>query len=141
MNRYVVLAYRVGFWLMAWLICTAVQAQTAATAPAHADVKLSGQFLAARNVASQAACQSQCQQTAGCTAYTFWVAGEIPAKERCVLYAGTTTEMPARGAVSCAMPCTAALVSPHPIKEYPPLKLNNPPTVCRTPPCPPPVAR
>ena len=99
----------------------------AVTPPQRADVALQGNVLATLQVASPAACQAECNRIAGCTGYSFSaVTGRVPVDPRsgtrfapsnCVLLGGALTDLPAKGAVSCRMPCTAtaATVPPRPV--------------------------
>ena len=112
--------------LAAALLATA-QAQPAAatgvTPPARADVALRGSVLATRNGADHLACQSECQRTPGCTGYSV----DRTAKGQCSLLGGALTDIAAKGAVSCRMPCEPGLRSAALPQRLPVTALRNPP--------------
>lgn len=85
--------------------CAAAQVQPLAPAavapPARIDTALRGNVLATQPAADYLACQAECQHTPGCTGYTF----DRAAKASCTLLSGKLTDLAARGAVSCHMPC------------------------------------
>lgn len=88
------------------------------TPPARVDMALRGQVLAGMQVDSHPACQSECKRVSGCTGYNL-ATGSVrppqpmpgmpltPAPANCTLLAGTLTDAPVRGVISCRMPCTA----------------------------------
>lgn len=90
---------------IATMAFAAAQAQPSSAAgvspPARADIALRGNVLATRNTADHGACQSECRRTPGCTGYSF----DRAAKASCSLLGGALTDIVAKGAVSCRMPC------------------------------------
>lgn len=84
------------------------------TPPVRADMALSGSVLTSRNAANHLACQTACKSTSSCTGFSF----NRNAKANCSLLAGTLTDVPVVGAVSCRMPCVPsprATLSPRPL--------------------------
>lgn len=92
--------------------------------PARTDVALRGQVLATVPANGHAACHAECKRLGGCSGYNHssgkallpasplgGLGGPAP---NCTLLTGTLTDAPARGVVSCRMPCevNAATASP-----------------------------
>ncbi len=91
--------------------------------PARLDMALRGSVLAARSVADPGACQAACKATSGCAGYSF----DRNAKASCSLLGGALTDIVAKGAVSCRMPCEPAVRASTLTQRQPVTVLRPPP--------------
>jgi hypothetical protein len=118
-------------WVAAVAACGALsgvaQAQPVAigavTPPARVDTALRGSVLVTLRAASPAACLAECSRVRGCTGYSF----DAAAKASCSLLGGALSDIVAKGAVSCRMPCEPGARASALAQRQPVTALRPPP--------------